>query len=81
MCLYTFFSFFRFKLTQIAVDTAASPYKNYTVIFLGSDNGHVLKVLASTQGSNASFNTQLLEDIDIYNPEKSVYSSAFFPSL
>lgn len=60
----------RFKLTQIAVDTAASPYKNYTVIFLGSDNGHVLKVLASTQGSNASFNTQLLEDIDIYNPEK-----------
>uniref|UniRef100_A0A3B4BF67 Sema domain-containing protein n=1 Tax=Periophthalmus magnuspinnatus TaxID=409849 RepID=A0A3B4BF67_9GOBI len=60
----------RFKLTQIAVDTAAGPYKNYTVMFLGSDNGHVLKILASTQGSNTTFNTQLLEDMDIYNPDK-----------
>uniref|UniRef100_A0A8C6VU25 Semaphorin 6Cb n=1 Tax=Nothobranchius furzeri TaxID=105023 RepID=A0A8C6VU25_NOTFU len=33
----------RFKLTQIAVDTSAGPYKNYTV---------------------------LLEDMDIYNPDK-----------
>ncbi|CAJ1063039.1 sema domain%2C transmembrane domain (TM), and cytoplasmic domain, (semaphorin) 6E isoform X3 [Xyrichtys novacula] len=60
----------RFKLTQIAVDTSAGPYKNYTVIFLGSDNGHVLKILASTEGANASFNTQILEDIDVYNPNK-----------
>ncbi|XP_065813761.1 sema domain, transmembrane domain (TM), and cytoplasmic domain, (semaphorin) 6C isoform X1 [Labrus bergylta] len=60
----------RFKLTQIAVDTSAGPYKNYTVVFLGSDNGHVLKILASTEGSNASFNTQVLEDIDVYNPNK-----------
>lgn len=60
----------RFKLTQIAVDTTAGPYKNYTVMFLGSDNGHVLKILASTQSSNTSANTQLLEDIDIYNPDK-----------
>lgn len=61
----------RFKLTQIAVDPSAGPYKNYTVVFLGSDNGHVLKILASTQGANASFSTQLLEDIDVYNPNKS----------
>ncbi|XP_028984328.1 sema domain, transmembrane domain (TM), and cytoplasmic domain, (semaphorin) 6E isoform X2 [Betta splendens] len=60
----------RFKLTQIAVDTSAGPYKNYTVVFLGSDNGHVLKVLASTEAANASFGTQLLEDIDVYNPNK-----------
>uniref|UniRef100_A0AAQ5XXY8 Sema domain-containing protein n=1 Tax=Amphiprion ocellaris TaxID=80972 RepID=A0AAQ5XXY8_AMPOC len=60
----------RFKLTQIAVDTSAGPYKNYTVVFLGSDNGHVLKILASTEGANASFSTQLLEDIDVYNPNK-----------
>ncbi|KAM8735070.1 sema domain, transmembrane domain (TM), and cytoplasmic domain, (semaphorin) 6C isoform 2-T5 [Acanthopagrus schlegelii] len=60
----------RFKLTQIAVDTSAGPYKNYTVVFLGSDNGRVLKILASTEGANASFNTQLLEDIDVYNPNK-----------
>uniref|UniRef100_A0AAV2MEA7 Sema domain-containing protein n=1 Tax=Knipowitschia caucasica TaxID=637954 RepID=A0AAV2MEA7_KNICA len=58
----------RFKLTQIAVDTAAGPNKNYTVLFLGSDNGHVLKVLTRTE--NGSFNSQLLEDIDIYNPNK-----------
>ncbi|XP_044214129.1 sema domain, transmembrane domain (TM), and cytoplasmic domain, (semaphorin) 6E isoform X4 [Thunnus albacares] len=60
----------RFKLTQIAVDTSAGPNKNYTVVFLGSDNGHVLKILASTEGTNASFSTQLLEDIDVYNPNK-----------
>uniref|UniRef100_A0A1A8G5E6 Sema domain, transmembrane domain (TM), and cytoplasmic domain, (Semaphorin) 6E n=1 Tax=Nothobranchius korthausae TaxID=1143690 RepID=A0A1A8G5E6_9TELE len=60
----------RFKLTQIAVDTSAGPYKNYTVVFLGSDNGHLLKILASTEGSNSSLNTQLLEDMDIYNPDK-----------
>uniref|UniRef100_A0A3P8RT02 Semaphorin 6Cb n=1 Tax=Amphiprion percula TaxID=161767 RepID=A0A3P8RT02_AMPPE len=60
----------RFKLTQIAVDTSAGAYKNYTVVFLGSDNGHVLKILASTEGANASFSTQLLEDIDVYNPNK-----------
>uniref|UniRef100_A0A7N8WTE8 Semaphorin 6Cb n=1 Tax=Mastacembelus armatus TaxID=205130 RepID=A0A7N8WTE8_9TELE len=60
----------RFKLTQIAVDTSAGPYKNYTVVFLGSENGHVLKILASTEGPNASFSTQLLEDIDVYNTNK-----------
>lgn len=65
----------RFKLTQIAVDTSAGPYKNYTVVFLGSDNGHVLKVLASTEGANASFSTLLLEDIDVYNPNKSDHPS------
>lgn len=53
------------------MDTSAGPYKNYTVVFLGSDNGHVLKTLASTEGANASFSTQLLEDIDVYNPNKS----------
>lgn len=57
-------------MTQIAVDTSAGPYKNYTVVFLGSDNGHVLKILASTEGANASFSTQLLEDLDVYNPNK-----------
>ncbi|XP_068179159.1 sema domain, transmembrane domain (TM), and cytoplasmic domain, (semaphorin) 6C isoform X2 [Antennarius striatus] len=60
----------RFKLTQIAVDTSAGPHKNHTVLFLGSDNGHVLKVLASTEGTNASSGAQLLEDVDVYNPHK-----------
>ncbi|XP_062848552.1 sema domain, transmembrane domain (TM), and cytoplasmic domain, (semaphorin) 6E [Trichomycterus rosablanca] len=59
----------RFKLTQLAVDTAAGPYKNHTVLFLGSENGHVLKILASTH-PNSSYSSQLLEDIDVYNPAK-----------
>lgn len=62
-------------------DTSAGPYKNHTVVFLGSDNGHLLKVLASTQGSNASFSTQLLEDIDVYNPSRSVLYLLLFPPL
>lgn len=68
----------RFKLTQIVVDTSAGPFKNYTVVFLGSDNGHVLKILASTEGANASFSTQLLEDIDVYNPNKSDHLPSLF---
>ncbi|XP_042628611.1 semaphorin-6D-like isoform X1 [Cyprinus carpio] len=56
----------RFKLTQIAVDTAAGPYKNYTVLFLGSENGRVLKILASMH-PNSTYSTQVLEDIDVYN--------------
>uniref|UniRef100_A0A8B9K711 Semaphorin 6D n=1 Tax=Astyanax mexicanus TaxID=7994 RepID=A0A8B9K711_ASTMX len=59
----------RFKLTQIAVDTAAGPFKNHTVLFLGSENGRVLKVLASTH-PNSTYSSQLLEDIDVYNPTK-----------
>ena len=59
----------RFKLTQLAVDTSAGPYKNHTVLFLGSEDGHVLKVLASTH-ANTTFSTQLLEDVDVYNPAK-----------
>lgn len=68
-------------MTQIAVDTSAGPYKNYTVVFLGSDNGRVLKILASTEGANASFNTQLLEDIDVYNPNKSDHMSSLSTHL
>lgn len=64
------------------MDTSAGPFKNHTVVFLGSDNGHLLKVLASTQGSNASFSTQMLEDIDVYNPNKSdILFLVLLPSL
>ncbi|CAB1351073.1 unnamed protein product [Coregonus sp. 'balchen'] len=55
------------SLTQIAVDTSAGPSKDRTVVFLGSEDGRVLKVLSSTH-PNASFGSQLLEDIDVYNP-------------
>ncbi|XP_061110278.1 semaphorin-6D-like [Conger conger] len=59
----------RYKLTQIAVDTSAGPYRNHTVLFLGSDDGKVLKVLANNH-PNATFSSQLLEDMDLYNPSK-----------
>ncbi|KAM7373753.1 hypothetical protein PAMP_008582 [Pampus punctatissimus] len=59
----------RSKLTQIVVDVSAGPYKDRTVMFLGSDDGRVLKVLASMH-SNDSFESKLLEDIDVYNPSK-----------
>ncbi|XP_073319141.1 semaphorin-6D-like [Pagrus major] len=59
----------RAKLTQIVVDVSAGPYKDRTVMFLGSDDGRVLKVLASTH-PNDSFGSKLLEDIDVYNPSK-----------
>ncbi|KAM9385905.1 LOW QUALITY PROTEIN: semaphorin-6D-like [Pholidichthys leucotaenia] len=59
----------RSKLTQIMVDVSAGPYKDRTVMFLGSDDGRVLKVLASTHPNDSS-GSKLLEDIDVYNPAK-----------
>ncbi|XP_072529396.1 semaphorin-6C isoform X2 [Salminus brasiliensis] len=56
-----------YKLTQIVVDTVAGPYNNRTVIFLGSEDGHVLKVLMSSD-PNLSYSTTMLEDIHVYNP-------------
>ncbi|XP_058475177.1 semaphorin-6C-like isoform X3 [Solea solea] len=59
----------RSKLTQIVVDVSAGPFKDRMVMFLGSDDGRVLKVLVSTHLNN-SIGTKLLEDIDVYNPSK-----------
>ena len=36
------------RLTQLAVDTGAGPRGNQTVLFLGAEDGRVLKVLAAT---------------------------------
>lgn len=59
----------RYRLTAIAVDHSAGPYQNYTVIFVGSEAGVVLKVLAKT--SSFSLNDSvLLEEIDAYNHAK-----------
>ncbi|CAH2327159.1 semaphorin-6C isoform X2 [Pelobates cultripes] len=59
----------RFKLTQIAADNSAGPTANYTVLFLGSEDGKVLKVLSSTT-ENSTVETLLLEEINAYNPAK-----------
>ncbi|XP_066196038.1 semaphorin-6A isoform X2 [Sylvia atricapilla] len=63
----------RYRLTKIAVDSAAGPYQNYTVVFLGSEKGIILKFLART-GSTGFLNDSLfLEEINVYNPEKCSY--------
>ncbi|XP_067425651.1 semaphorin-6C isoform X2 [Emydura macquarii macquarii] len=59
----------RYRLTQLAVDTTAGPHRNYTVLFLGSEDGKVLKVLTGTK-ENSSVETLLLEEISIYSPSQ-----------
>ncbi|XP_061669772.1 sema domain, transmembrane domain (TM), and cytoplasmic domain, (semaphorin) 6D, like isoform X3 [Syngnathoides biaculeatus] len=59
----------RYRLTALAVDNEAGPHKNYTVVFIGSESGVVLKVLAKT--SSMSLNDSLLlEEIDVFNKAK-----------
>ncbi|XP_051952913.1 semaphorin-6D-like isoform X4 [Xyrauchen texanus] len=59
----------RYRLTALAVDNTAGPHKNYTVVFIGSEAGIVLKVLAKT--SLLSLNDSiLLEEIDVFNQAK-----------
>nr|XP_060614023.1 semaphorin-6C isoform X1 [Anolis sagrei ordinatus] len=59
----------RYKLTHLAVDTTAGPFKNYTVLFLGSEDGTVLKVLSRT-AENSTVETVLLDEISVYNPSR-----------
>ncbi|XP_048374785.1 semaphorin-6C [Sphaerodactylus townsendi] len=59
----------RYKLTRLAVDPAAGPSQNYTVLFLGSEEGTVLKVVTGTH-ENSSVETRLLEEISVYNPAR-----------
>ncbi|XP_058521890.1 semaphorin-6D isoform X12 [Ochotona princeps] len=59
----------RYRLTAIAIDHSAGPYQNYTVIFVGSEAGIVLKVLAKTSPSSLN-DSVLLEEIEAYNHAK-----------
>uniref|UniRef100_A0A671P3C3 Semaphorin-2A n=1 Tax=Sinocyclocheilus anshuiensis TaxID=1608454 RepID=A0A671P3C3_9TELE len=54
----------RYKLTQIVVDTVAGPHKNRSVVFLGSEDGRILKILTGTQANSS----RLLEDISVFSP-------------
>lgn len=53
----------RYRLTQIVVDTAAGPHQNRSVVFLGSEDGRVLKILISSRDNGS----RLLEDISVFN--------------
>ncbi|XP_077174189.1 semaphorin-6D isoform X8 [Paroedura picta] len=59
----------RYRLTAIAVDRSAGPYQNYTVVFVGSEAGVVLKILAKTRPFSLN-DSVLLEEIDAYNHAK-----------
>lgn len=51
------------------MDVSAGPTKDRTVMFLGSEDGRILKLLASTR-PNASAGAELLEDIHVYDPSR-----------
>ncbi|XP_041760417.1 semaphorin-6A-like isoform X3 [Coregonus clupeaformis] len=59
----------RYRLTRISVDNAAGPFRNHTVVFLGSEKGIILKFLAKM---NSGFlnDSLFLEELNVYNPEK-----------
>lgn len=63
----------RYRLTKIAVDTAAGPYQNHTVVFLGSEKGIILKFLARIGNSGFLNDSLFLEEMSVYNPEKCSY--------
>uniref|UniRef100_G1SI72 Semaphorin 6C n=1 Tax=Oryctolagus cuniculus TaxID=9986 RepID=G1SI72_RABIT len=59
----------RALLTQVAVDGMAGPHSNTTVLFLGSNDGTVLKVLPPG-GRSGRAEPVLLEEIDAYSPSR-----------
>ncbi|XP_048951863.1 semaphorin-6C isoform X3 [Canis lupus dingo] len=59
----------RALLTQLAVDGRAGPYSNTTVLFLGSNDGTVLKVLPPG-GPTGGREPVLLEEINAYSPSR-----------
>ncbi|XP_037546372.1 sema domain, transmembrane domain (TM), and cytoplasmic domain, (semaphorin) 6D, like [Nematolebias whitei] len=63
----------RYRLTALAVDNQAGPHKNHTVVFIGSESGVVLKVLAKTSSVSMD-DSLLLEEIDIFNRAKCLSS-------
>lgn len=68
-CIDLFIPPSRYRLTRIAVDNEAGPYKNHTVVFLGSEKGIILKFLAKM--NNGFLNDSLfLEELNVYNPDK-----------
>ncbi|XP_073904250.1 semaphorin-6C isoform X3 [Castor canadensis] len=64
----------RALLTQVAVDGMAGPHSNITVLFLGSNDGTVLKVLPPGRQSGGS-EPIILEEIDAYSPSRSCLAS------
>ncbi|XP_055459806.1 semaphorin-6C isoform X4 [Psammomys obesus] len=62
----------RALLTQVAVDGMAGPHRNTTVLFLGSSDGTVLKVLPPG-GQSLEHEPIILEEINAYSPARSLW--------
>uniref|UniRef100_A0A8C4TFM8 Semaphorin 6B n=1 Tax=Erpetoichthys calabaricus TaxID=27687 RepID=A0A8C4TFM8_ERPCA len=72
----------QYQFREIAVDTEAGPYGNYTVLFLGSSSGIIFKFLFSPNLTpNMHSSTIFLEEFDSFNPEKCGGNSSQFRRL
>uniref|UniRef100_A0A8D0H0G9 Semaphorin 6B n=1 Tax=Sphenodon punctatus TaxID=8508 RepID=A0A8D0H0G9_SPHPU len=66
----------RYQLRKIVADSAAGPWGNHTVVFLGSNTGTVLKFLIQTNLSaspaaiSAGSQSLLLEEFETYHPDR-----------
>uniref|UniRef100_A0A3Q2YVB2 Sema domain, transmembrane domain (TM), and cytoplasmic domain, (semaphorin) 6Ba n=1 Tax=Hippocampus comes TaxID=109280 RepID=A0A3Q2YVB2_HIPCM len=60
----------RYQLTAMVVDTDAGPYRNRTVLFLGSTRGTILKFLMIPNGDSMSHSSVFLEEVEGFNPER-----------
>lgn len=55
------------RWTAVSVDTEAGPYRNWTVYFVGTDHGQVLRYLSPTGGLK---NAVLLKRQDVYDANR-----------
>uniref|UniRef100_A0AAQ5XV66 Sema domain-containing protein n=1 Tax=Amphiprion ocellaris TaxID=80972 RepID=A0AAQ5XV66_AMPOC len=61
----------RYQLNKMVVDTEAGPYRNRTVLFLGSSRGTILKFLIMPNPDNTVTNSNIfLEELEGFNPDK-----------
>ncbi|XP_056270272.1 semaphorin-6B isoform X2 [Pseudoliparis swirei] len=66
----------RYQLNKIVVDTEAGPYRNQTILFLGSSRGTILKFLIMPNQDNTVTNNNIfLEELEGFNPEKNCIAS------
>ncbi|KAK6309077.1 hypothetical protein J4Q44_G00205400 [Coregonus suidteri] len=61
----------RYQLNKMVMDTEAGPYRNRTVLFLGSSRGTILKFLIVPNWDNTvSSSNVFLEELEGFNPDK-----------
>ncbi|KAG5276317.1 hypothetical protein AALO_G00130550 [Alosa alosa] len=61
----------RYQLNKMVVDTEAGPYRNRTVLFLGSSRGTILKFLILPNSDNTvTSGNILLEELEGFNADK-----------